>query len=253
MGFFLATIISVWVLPPAIFIVMLALSVYWWRKKPRRAHQLVTATLILLTSLSLPIVSGGLMSAIEAYPALSSKEIQQPRAQAIVVLSAGRKTEAPEYGNLDTVDRLTLDRMRYAARLHRQTGLPILVTGGAPLSDRVSLASLMTSAFREDFNIEVKWQEAESRNTAENAEFSARILKQNNINNIFLVTHAWHMRRSIPVFERTGISIIPAPTVFEGYRGTPEFIDFIPSADALHDSFYALHETIGYLWYLVRY
>ncbi len=49
-----------------------------------------------------------------------------------MVLGGGRYRDAPEYGN-DTVGEYTLVRLRYAAKLHRETGFPLLVTGGRPM------------------------------------------------------------------------------------------------------------------------
>jgi uncharacterized SAM-binding protein YcdF (DUF218 family) len=56
--------------------------------------------------------------------------VEAKGAHAIVVLGAGvRSTQ--EYGG-ETLGRLTLERVRYAAKLARQTGLPVLVSGGYP-------------------------------------------------------------------------------------------------------------------------
>jgi uncharacterized SAM-binding protein YcdF (DUF218 family) len=108
-------------------------------------------------------------------------------AEAFVVLAAGRLANAPEYEGRDVPDSLTLARLRYAAKLHRETGLPVLVTGGGG-REWESYAALMSRTLRNEFRILVRWIERQSSNTAENAEYSARILQQDGVQVIFLGT-----------------------------------------------------------------
>jgi hypothetical protein len=68
--------------------------------------------------------------------------------QAIVILGARSYAAAPEYRG-DTVAAATLARMRWGARLHRQTGLPIMVSGGSPGGTRTSEAEQMKAALEE--------------------------------------------------------------------------------------------------------
>lgn len=253
MGFVIAKFVSLWLLPPAFFILLLGFAVFYFHKRPTRAKKLVIVTLALIGLTSLPIVSGGLLTLVETYPALSAEQVKSTNAQAIVILSAGWETAAPEYGG-DTVDKLTLERLRYGVYLHRKTGLPILVTGGSPLIEHTPLGELMAHSLEQDFGLSAAWVETKSRNTAENANFSADILRKENLSRVLLVTHAWHMRRSVPVFESAGLTVTAAPTVFEGFHGEGlEITDFLPNMTSLHESYYALHEMIGYLWYAVRY
>ena len=71
------------------------------------------------------------------------------QAQAIVIVAGGRHRNAPEYGG-ETVNPLTLERLRYGARLARASGLPILLSGGAP-SGGTAEALLMRDALERDF------------------------------------------------------------------------------------------------------
>jgi len=169
-----------------------------------------------------------------------------------VILSAGRHTFAPEFGNPDreTVDALSLELIRYGAFLARRTGIPGLVSGGlAP----VPLAKLMADTLKSDFGIAAKWIEPNSRNTAENAIFSSRILKANGVQRVILVTHAWHMMRASAAFAANGMAVTAAPTAF--YSSDPHgfWSAIAPRLATLSMSGYALHELVGRAWYRLRY
>ena len=104
----------------------------------------------------------------------------------------------------------------------------------------------MADALRNEFGVLAKWVERESLDTADNARFCAKILKNAGIRRITLVTHAAHMRRSITEFTAAGLDVTPAPTVFfsSGPNGE-EFFDFIPNMNSAYAGWYALHEWIG--------
>lgn len=84
-------------------------------------------------------------------------------AQAIVILGGGVRRHAPEFGG-ETLGRLTLERVRYGARVARETRLPLLVTGGALFGGSTE-AALMKRALEEEFNVAVRWTEERSRDT----------------------------------------------------------------------------------------
>ncbi len=255
MLFYLGKMIKTLIIPPGLLVVSLIVGLILLKHKPRLAKKILAISITFFSLMCLPIISSLLMTSIETYPALSHQQIQHSTAQAIVVLGGGRQYDAEEY-NGDTVSSFTLLRLRYAATLHRKTGIPLLVTGGNPLDDRVSEAVLMATALQQDYAITAKWLEKESRNTAENAKYSAQILNAENISNILLVTQAWHMRRAVRLFENQGLRVTAAPTMFEGFNKNNTTIrgfDFLPSINAFYDSSYALHEIIGQLWYTIRY
>lgn len=197
--------------------------------------------------LSVPAVSNLLMRIIEVPPAAEGV-LASADAQAIVVLSGGFEQHAPEYGAAGAVDGLTLQRLRYGAHLARALNLPILVSGGQPDDAPSSLAAMMKSALEQDFGIPVRWTEDKSRDTYENAMFSAPLLKQDGVHRVLLVTHASHMARAVRVFEEFGLDVTPAPTVF----APPASTDLLPRLSSLYDSYYALYEMAGAVWYALR-
>jgi uncharacterized SAM-binding protein YcdF (DUF218 family) len=173
------------------------------------------------------------------------------RAGAIVVLGGGRML-APEYGG-DTVSQDTTERLRYAVRLHRASGLPLLVTGGAVFGEVVSEGELMQQALLDDFRVRAAWVESRSRNTYENALYTRPLLDGAGIHRILLVTHALHMPRALWAFRRVGIDAIPAPMGYAGGGSGPLLLDLLPSSRGLSLSTGALHEWIGIVWYRLAY
>lgn len=151
------------------------------------------------------------------------------------------------------MDALTLERIRYGARLQRRTGLPILVTGGRPRDFAQSIAESMQQALVEDFGVPVRWVEGQARTTHENAERSAAVLRAEGIDTIYLVTHAVHMRRAQEAFERAGLTVVPAATVFSSSDPEVSLRELVPRTTTLVLSSYALHELIGRLWYRLTY
>ena len=109
-------------------------SLLLWRRWPRLGRAVIAACLLALMLLSTSWLANILQRSLELYGPIQSDSIRQ--AQAIVVLGAGTYRDAPEFGGLDSISRNALFRVRYAAYLHRQSGLPILAAGGAPLGGR---------------------------------------------------------------------------------------------------------------------
>jgi uncharacterized SAM-binding protein YcdF (DUF218 family) len=106
----------------------------------------------------------------------------------------------------------------------------------------------MVNGLSYEFGLPVKWIEDQSINTQENAVFSARILKQAGIKHVLLVTDAMHMRRARIAFEQAGIQVTPAPTQFFSHSEL-HFFAFLPSAEGMRRSQYAVYEWLGLAWY----
>lgn len=239
--------IAAFLLPPLSLILLMTAGLLLLKRRPRLGKALLAAGLVLLYALSTPLVAGSLIRLLQVAPLPANANLSG--VGAIVVLGAGRYEDAPEYGG-DTANALALERLRYAATLQRRTGLPLLVTGGAP-DGGMPEGRFMQEILEKEFGVPVRWMEDASDNTRENAINSARILAREHIRRILLVTHAWHMPRAEAAFERAGLQVIPAGTHFAGSR-PPGLMSFVPDAGALRVSAYALHEAIGLVWYRLR-
>jgi uncharacterized SAM-binding protein YcdF (DUF218 family) len=227
------------VLPPTGPVLLAAIGLALQRRHPRAGRALAAGGLLLLLILSMPVVAMFLLRFVDASPPL---DLERARAaQAIVILGGGTRHHAAEYGG-DTLGRLTLERVRYGARVARLTGLPVLVSGGAP-SGGESEAKLMQEALQQEFGVTVRWVEDRSRNTHENAIRSAEILRLAGIQRVVLVGHSFDMPRAAAEFADEGMEVIRAPT------GIPDR-DFdakalVPNVAGLEGSYYALYEVFG--------
>jgi uncharacterized SAM-binding protein YcdF (DUF218 family) len=250
-GFLASSIVRTLVLPPASLFILAAIGWILHRRWPRLGRAVIILSMAVLFFLCTGIGSDLLVSPLEnmTEPLVKSRDT---RAQAIVVLAAGRLEHAAEYGGKDIPDYIALGRLRYAAKLQHETGLPILVSGGNVASDGAmeSKADAMARALREDFHTPVRWIEGASENTAQNAQFSANIFRQDRVHRILLVTDAMHMPRAKLLFAQAGLDVVPAPTLFFG-DGSVGVFDFLPSAEGLRRSNYAIYEWIGLLGYWI--
>jgi uncharacterized SAM-binding protein YcdF (DUF218 family) len=234
--------LSALLLPPASSLAMVLLGWLMWIRGWRRSGiALVWASVGSLLALSLPAVAA-LLNWL-TYDGSRLDPVAAAQAQAIVVLGGGLRV-APEYGG-DTLGRLTLERVRYGARLARETRLPVLVTGGRLFTQRTE-GEVMREALETEMQVPVRWVESCARNTHENALLSAAILKQDGISHIVLVTHGVDARRARREFTDAGLAVTPAPTDIPNW-GIDSALDLVPSAPALADSTLAVYEILGNL------
>jgi uncharacterized SAM-binding protein YcdF (DUF218 family) len=228
---------------PTVFIVLNlagALIALVWRR--------AGIALALVSSLSLyvsatPVLSSYLLRQVE--PRLADSDLAA--AQAIVVLGGdvrpGDGADIP-----DRLGPLSLERALFAAQAYRRLHLPVLVSGGREIGAHTSEGALMKAVLEEDFAVPVAWNEDQSHTTWENAVYSARLLLPEKLTTVVLVTHAWHMPRALWAFDRVGLKALPwpAPRTAPPTRG---YRDFLPNLGALHETFNALHEMIGGIYY----
>ncbi len=236
--------IAAFLLPPLNLLLLGGLGWFLLRRRRAWGMALLGLSLGLLWLLSLPLVGNSLLNTLKP----TAMQFNGSEADAIVVLGGGVHYDTLDYGG-DTVGQFTLERVRYGAWLARKLNKPLLVTGGSPDGGRPE-GQLMRETLEREFGVPVRWVEDRSINTRENARFSAAILQAAGVNRIYLVSHAWHLPRALPEFEREGLTVLAAGTGY-GQRGLRP-LDLIPSASGLRDSYLAMHEGIGLIWYRIR-
>lgn len=241
-------------MPPGVL--LLALLVAWWLRKrsPRVAASCFALALGGLWVMSLPVAVEWSARLLESEPALAEARWADLAQQvdAIVVLGGGREQGDPAWGG-DQPSPLALERLRYAARLAKASGVPLATSGGLHYGLPPSEAALAAQVLRRDFGVAVRWQEEASRTTWENATHSAELLHKDGVRRVLLVTQAWHMPRARWCFEQAGFQVLAAPVGFLGVANGRPAGGWLPEGKALWQSSLLLNEALGLLIYPLAY
>lgn len=170
---------------------------------------------------------------------------------AIVVLGGGAKRLSPEYGISNLTDN-SIERLRYGLYLGRETGAPVAFSGGvgwaAPPGSMPSEAQIAARIAAQEFGRPLKWTEDRSRDTRENAAFSVKLMQEQGIRRVLLVTHQRHMPRSLRAFQQaaegSGMVFEPAPVdVLTTSLRSPR--SWLPSTTGVVTVREVTHEILG--------
>ena len=265
-------IVAELLMPPGIWIVLIVLIMILVRKRYLLRNIIISFSLLMIWVTSTLVFSQWFyqfsdkwmhwslpidIAKIEVDNRMSQREHSPQTALVIVILGGGIRSGAvdvPNYQNQD-VSKEEMERLRMGARLSKLTQALILVTGGRP--DRSSVndlpeAQLMAKVLEQELGVQATWIEDQSNTTQENAKFSAKILRENQIDTIYLVTHNWHMPRSKMIFEKENLKVIPVPMGYH-YKNPLTPLDYFPSNVAFANTRQVWHESLGQIWYGLRY
>jgi|LauGreSBDMM110SN_4_FD.fasta_scaffold12151_2 uncharacterized SAM-binding protein YcdF (DUF218 family) len=248
---YLHKILPTFLLPLGIVIVFLLLGASLKRRS------FIWVGLIILALASSPIVSMFSVKLIESdYPErLTAQEAQT--ADAIVVLSSGRKI-AP--GKARVSEWGDANRFYGGIELFKASRAPKLIfTGGwAPWEPASKPEGDVSAQYAMQLGVP-KGSIFISKpvlNTAEEAVGVAELLGQEkNIKpiSILLVTSSYHMERAKQLFELAGFKVFPFPVDFQRSRDHQiTLIDFFPSANALAKNEMVVRELYGRAYYSLR-
>lgn len=251
----LKPLLTTLVLPAASGLLLSALMWLWaWRrgahKRPRSAHLPMAGGLLVcvgLWLLSCPAVA--LWLSLHLLPQVepsTPEDLLRHKVQAIVVLGGGVEQHAPEY-NGPNLPPESMARLLYGMHLAQTTHLPLAYTGGigwAGAADQTPEAQVAAHVLARLHGPALRWQENQSRDTRENAQLTAALLRQDGVRRIALVTHAWHMPRSVRQFEAAGLDVVPAPMGYV-HNDLQPLLQWLPNASALRDSTSILREWLG--------
>lgn len=252
-------LIGALLLPPALPLLVAALGLLVLRRWPAAGRLLAWTGLLAGWLFSSGTGASWLASFAEgdAQRGLTAESLRaamtgRDAPQAIVILGAGTRDHPLETPAREFVKPLALERLVHGAWVARATRLPVLVSGGVPRDGMASEAAVMKRTLEGRLGTPVRWVEEASRDTGENAQRSAEILKAAGISRIVLVTQAYHMPRAEASFRRAGLAVLPAPHGFAAgmQDWTPR--DLVPNGEAAALAYRASHELLGRLWYRLR-
>lgn len=239
MSFSLKKLLSLLVLPPALFIGLFLLIALLCNK--RHVSLLAMTGALSLYLLSVEPTKDMLLRPLERpYPVPTSLEVD-----AVVVLGGGSYRTG-------ILKEDSMKRLLTGFLLHRRHGLPVILSGGSP-PGRLPEAEVMKQLMEElGADREKIFTEVRSRDTYENALYVKELCKEKSFKRVALVTSAYHMPRAVEAFQRVGLEVVPYPTDFKQDRKY-NFYSFLPRMSVLSDSYKALREHLGMLVYRALY
>jgi uncharacterized SAM-binding protein YcdF (DUF218 family) len=250
--FFILSKTAFYLLMPMTWILGFLLFALLTRNQQRRRKLLLT-TVILLFVFGNGFLINELFAAWEI-PATPIADIQQPYDVGIVLTGITSIDQQPR-------DRVYFekgaDRIMHALQLYKMGKVKhILISGGSgnlvgsKESESEELAEVLRMCGVPETDITI---ENKSRNTRENALFSAEILQNKFPNQSYLlITSAFHMRRSRGCFEQAKVPVTVFSTDFysKPRKFTPDRL-ILPSEGALGKWYVLWHEVLGYLVYKI--
>ena len=150
------------------------------------------------------------------------------------------------------------NRLHHAVQLYRLGKVKqLLLSGGAgnvfgeKISESAVVKQYLLSIGIPESDIIV---EANSRNTHENALFTANLLKETKhpYKNILLITSAYHMPRANKCFAKVGLSVTPFSVDTSSKSSAFNLTYLLPNSGALQTWQILLKEWIGYFVYCMR-
>ena len=249
----IGTVIKHLLLPPLLWGWLLVYGFVMFRRKPVRARWAIGVAIALLYASSTSWVATALLDLV----ADNTPPLPGAAPQAVVILAGGRSLEFDAAGKVIAarMGPNTSERVIEGMRIAREQKLPILVTSGTPDGLAPAEAVVMRDVMVREFGVTPRWVEDQSRNTVENALFTAPILKRNGITSIILVTHGSHMRRARYLFEQMGLRVVPGvadPRGDEPLTVRRVIYNSIPNAAAFGRTFSACNEMGGQIYAWLR-
>lgn len=254
---------------PAGMIMFLLLIGLIFCKSAKAKNRLIWMILILILVTGNKLPGAYLIRKLEgAYPVYNGAE----KADVIVVLGGGTVTKSAPRPTVEVNG--AGDRIIYAVDLYRQGAADRILLGGSYIPWRdgevftekgiSSPASEMAELMTDSFGIpeEALIIQDRSVNTYEEAVEDAAILKEKGLTRVLLVSSATHMRRAVPLFEKQGLEVIPAPTDYSfsdqewdnllRFDWETAWSFFIPTIGSMETLQNAMKEYIGYFVYDLR-
>lgn len=259
MFLFLSKLLPLFIYPLGFASLMLVMALFFFWKRPRLAAIAIFLALLAILLPSNVWVANGLVRSLESQYLPTAI----PTADAIVVLGGGIKPQIAPRPWIDVAE--AGDRPIYGAQLYLQGKAPLVILSGGriewrggSLSESADMAKLVEAM---GVPARVILQDPTSLTTRENAVNVKKIMQDQGIQKILLVTSAIHMPRSMAIFKKLGVEAIATPTDFlvsnqelKEPQGTPQatILSLFPDSANLEQFTRALKEYVGLVIYQLR-
>jgi len=193
---------------------------------------------------SVPAVSDWLRQSLEdRHPVVA--EAALPKADAIVVLGGGAYEWTLRTSN--NPDDLVNSRLAAGARAWRAGRAPtVILSGGRGRPGHTEAQNMAKAMARFGVPASALLLEQRSRDTRDNAAFTAVLARERGMKRVLLVTSALHMPRASLLFRNAGVDVVPV-SVPEPESNRLGWGQWLPSRSALWRSGRALKEYAGLL------
>jgi uncharacterized SAM-binding protein YcdF (DUF218 family) len=255
----LLPLLLVYPLGVASFLLLLALVMIW--RKSRWSAVPIGLSLAVIWLCSNVWVVDGMLQSLE-WRHIPAGEL--PKAEAIVLLGGATRSVAYPRVNPDLNEHG--DRVTYTAQLYKKGKAPIIIISGGRsewMGSGLPESKNISEMLQKDYDIPSAAiiEDPTSLNTYENAVNVQKIMKERNLKKVLLVTSAFHMPRSVRIFRKLNMDVIPAPSDYlvsrneldEPFR-TPEafILGMIPNTEKLDKFTVALKEYVGTWTYILK-
>ena len=249
MFFFLSKTIPYLFMPLTVIIGLLFVSLFIKNKHWKKRLQVFAISVLIVCSN--PVITNGVFKLWEI-PPTPMEEISNSRKVGVVLSGVIKKEKLPH-------DRVYFsdgaDRIMHAVQLYKEGKIQkIVITGGmgsfseSPIREAPQLKQVLMMCEVSEQDIVI---ESQSRNTRQNAQFTANILKEQFPDyDYLLITSAFHMRRSIACFEKENIPVTAFSTDFKTGDYPARLTAYIfPSPTAIFRWHILVKELIGLMAY----
>lgn len=240
------------VLPPGIFIILFLVASFY----AKRFRLFFVANAVIFYLLSNAYVADWLLKPLEEP---FNKSITKAPVDAVIVLGGGHTQGV---ANLP-LSSDAYKRMMWGLMVAKSNNVPLLFSGGGMQKEYLESDAFLDSLKELKLYLEISTPtskslgskefslhvEDKSLDTYQNAQFCKVAFEKAGLATptIYLVTSAYHMRRSIRLYEHFGFNVIPATTNFKINHRAKDTWDYLPNAHSFYKSYIALHEYIGLL------
>ena len=241
--FLFKKIVSAFLLPLPIGIFLLLIAfIYLIFNSYKKAKVFLFLGVLWFALLSFQPISNAILKPLEnTYPAL----IETPKVEYILVLGSGHKSD-DSLSITSQIKMVGINRLVEGIRHYKNLENAKLIVSGYSANDKnshalmqeklaISLGVNPRDIIRLDTPRDTKEEAIEAKKIVENKQF-------------ILITSASHLKRSVLLFQKEGLNVIPSPTNHLGY--TDDSYSSYFSARNLRNCETAIHEYLGlaYSW-----
>ncbi len=248
--FFLLSKILLFLLSPTIWIIALLVYSIWTKNEKRRKRAVFT-----LITIFIIITNTFLTQKVVGAWEIEKQNIEETKTYEVGVLLGGYTLELKETYDFTTLSK-NGNRLIQTVELYRAGKIKkILLSGGngmigSEFEEAISSMVLLQKMGIPESDILV---EKKSRNTYENALYSAHILNEKYPKGKFLlITSAFHQRRALACFQKQNLDCDPFAADIKSESKIPITNIITPDSENIYLWKIVIKEMVGYLVYWAK-